>query len=308
MVDNEDITKFQSRIEQLKTKLNFLKNETFSQAPSGTRYKVFTSKNYVVRFRDENPNLLKRETEFLQKLNYPLIPKVVWTGIVKKYPAMIENRLPGQTLDAVWRKLPTENQNQIIRDIIQFIGYLQNQRNKYIYSVNTGEKYEFFFDYLADGLKEKASTIEKYTQVEKVLKDILTIIQNPEAQYIFQQTKITLVHGDLIIHNLLTDGKCLTGVLDWEFALWGDPDYDLARLWYYQECAKAYEKQGADEIYEADFMDKLVPAIKNTNLIEDKKIFEKKYQIIKAYFRLNALFWAVKSDNPDSNIQELIEQ
>ena len=55
-------------------------------------------------------------------------------------------------------------------------------------------------------------------------------------------------------------------------------------------------------------MDKLFSAIKNTDLIKDEKIFEKKYQIIQAYFRLNALLWAVKSDNPSTNIQELVEQ
>jgi len=206
--------------------------ESFSLTPSGTRYKVFISKNYVVRFRDENPNLLRREAEFLQKLNHSLIPKVIWTGVVKKYPAMIENRLPGQTLDKVWRKLPAGSQNQIVQDIIKFIGYLRNQRNNYIYSVSMGRKYDRFFDYLTDGLKEKVNMIEKYTLTEKELKDILAIIQNLESQSIFQLAKVTLVHGDLMIHNLLSDGKRLTVVLDWEFALWGDPDFDLARLWY----------------------------------------------------------------------------
>ena len=95
-----------------------------------------------------------------------------------------------------------------------------------------GRKYDRFFDYLTDGLKEKVNMIEKYTLTEKELKDILAIIQNLESQSIFQLAKVTLVHGDLMIHNLLSDGKRLTVVLDWEFALWGDPDFDLARLWY----------------------------------------------------------------------------
>ncbi len=45
-------------------------------------------------------------------------------------------------------------------------------------------------------------------------------------------------------------GKKLTGVLDWELALWGDSDYDLFRLFYYQECAKAYQEQGVDHTFE----------------------------------------------------------
>lgn len=300
---------FQSRIEQLKNQLDILKNETFTHAPSGTRYKVFVSLKYVIRFRNDNGELLKREVKLLQHLNHPLIPRVIWEGVIGDYPLMIENRLPGQTLDTIWRNLSSESQNQVIQDIIKFIGYLRNQQNNYIYSVNTGGEYNLFFDYLTDGIEEKANAIRKYTETEKRLKNILSLIQNKEAEQLFQNRKIALVHGDLIIHNLLTDKKNLTGILDWEFALWGDPDYDLARLWYYRECAKAYEKQETDEIYESDFMDKLVSTIKtSTDLIKDEKTFEKKYRIIRAYFRLNALHWAAKSGNPHKNIKELIEQ
>lgn len=299
---------FQSRIKQLKSCIGILRDETFNHAPSGTRYKVFVSEKYAIRFRDDNHDLLERETKFLEKLDHPFIPKVVWKGTIDNHPLMIENRLLGQTLDTVWRKLPSENKNQIIQDIIQFIFYLRSQVNNKIYSVNTGEKYNRFFDYLTDGMEEKINAIKKYSQAEKGLKDILVNIKNPEVQMVFKQIKITLVHGDLIIHNLLTDKNRLTGILDWEFALWGDPDYDLARLWYYRECAKAYEKQGTDDIYESDFMNKLVSVIKGTNLIEDKEIFEKKYRVIRAYYRLNALNWAAKSDNPYKNIQELSDQ
>lgn len=299
--------KLKSRIEKLKNLLDFLKDEGFSPAHSGTRYKVFVSEKYVIRFRDDDPGLLKRETKFLEQLSHPFIPKIVWEGVIDDYPAMIENRLPGKTLDTTWLNLPPETQNRIVQDIIEFIGYLRGRESNKIYSVNTGRKYNHFFDYFTDGIEEKIDAIKRYTQAEKKLRDLLTIIKNPETKGEFKKIKITLVHGDLIIHNLLTDGKRLTGILDWEFALWGDPDYDLARLWYYRERAKAYEEQGIDEIYESDFMDKLASAIKSSNLVEDEEIFEKKYKIIQAYYMLNALYWAVKSENPQKNIEELIK-
>lgn len=37
-----------------------------------------------------------------------------------------------------------------------------------------------------------------------------------------------LVHGDLNVHNFLAEGDCITAVLDWECALFGDPAQDLA--------------------------------------------------------------------------------
>ncbi|MFC1652001.1 hypothetical protein ACFL24_02515, partial [Patescibacteria group bacterium] len=100
----------------------------------------------------------------------------------------------------------------------------------------------------------------------------------------------------------------LTGILDWELASFGDPDYDLFRLFYYQECAKAYQEQGIDKEFEADFMDRLIAAILESNLIKNKRIFKKKYQFVHATFFLNALYWATNSDDPEKNLNELIIQ
>ncbi|MEX0923911.1 MAG: phosphotransferase family protein [Rhodovibrionaceae bacterium] len=46
--------------------------------------------------------------------------------------------------------------------------------------------------------------------------------------------EITLVHQDFRTGNLMLDEKGLTGVLDWEFAAWGDPMADLG--WFCARC------------------------------------------------------------------------
>lgn len=298
-----------SRIKKIKKELAILRKENFETAPSGTRHKVFLSSEYVVRFRDNSPKLLSREANFLKQLNHPLIPKVLWAGRTNKSIAMVENRLPGKTLDVLWKTLPKTNQINIIKQIIQFLQYLKTRTKGYIYSVNTGKKYNNFPDYLTDAIKQKITKIKKFKQTNKILKDLLSVIKKPEIKNLFSnKEKITLVHGDLIIHNLLTDGRNLTGVLDWELALFGDPDYDLLRLFYYQECAKAYQEQGIDKTFEADYMNKLITAILKSNLIEDKKLFSKKYRFVRAVFYLNSLYWASNSDSPEKNINELTTQ
>ncbi|BFT75124.1 hypothetical protein PAENIP36_65660 [Paenibacillus sp. P36] len=42
-----------------------------------------------------------------------------------------------------------------------------------------------------------------------------------------------LVHGDFHLGNMLTDGHCVTGIVDWEMAFYGDFVFDLAtqHLW-----------------------------------------------------------------------------
>lgn len=297
------------RIEKIKKKFTLLQKESFKIALNGTHHRVFLSNRYVIRFRDDNSELLLRESNFLKKMNYPLIPKIFWTGKIGGLVAMVENRLPGKTIDVVWKNLPKTNQMNVIRQLVQFLQYLQTQTGGYPYSVNTGKKYNIFLDYLTDAINQKISRVEKFKQTDEILKDLSSIIEKTKFKNLFfSEERLTLVHGDLIIHNLLTDGKNLTGVLDWELALFGDSNYDLFRLFYYQECARAYQEQGVDEIFEADYMDKLIIAISKSNLIKDKELFRKKYQFVRAIFCLNALYWSANSDYPEKNIDEIITQ
>ena len=298
-----------SRIKRIKQEFIVLKEENFEATLSGTHYKVFFSNRYVVRFRDDNPKLLLREANFLKQLNHPLIPKVLWAGRINKSIAMVENRLPGKTINMVWKILPKTNQIDIIKQVVQFLKYLQTQTISYIYSVNTGKKYNNFLDYLTTTINRKVAKIKKIKQADEILKDLLSIVNKSEAKDLFSnREKISLVHGDLIIHNLLTDSRNLTGILDWELALFGDPDYDLFRLFYYQECAKAYHERGIDETFESDYMDKLNVAILKSDLIKNKKLFWRKYQFVGAIFYLNALHWPPSSDSASKNINELIVQ
>lgn len=295
------------RIKKIKKQFAIPVGENFMVAPSGTNYKVFLSDNYVFRFRDDNPKLLLREAYFLKRLNHQLIPKVLWHGKIDELFFMVENRLPGQTIDLTWKSLSSSSKKDIVKQVVEFIKYQRTITKDNIYSVKTGKKYKGFLDYLTDGVKQKIIDIKKFEQANKILRELSLIINNSKIKNLFTtKIKNTLVHGDLIIHNLLTDGRNLTGVLDWELALFGDPDYDLFHLFYYQECAKAYQEQGIDETFEADYMDKLIAAIWKSNLIEDKKLFQRKYQFVQAIFFLNALYWAVNSDDSKKNINGLI--
>jgi hygromycin-B 4-O-kinase len=47
------------------------------------------------------------------------------------------------------------------------------------------------------------------------------------------------VHGDLGGANLIVDGAQVTGVIDWDRALIGDPAYDAANLLFWNEARLA---------------------------------------------------------------------
>lgn len=298
-----------SRIQDIKKEFLPIRNEIFVPVASGTHHKVFGSDKYVIRFRDDNAESLLRETDFLRKIEHQLVPRVAFLHQAKSGIAMVENRLVGEGLEQAWKKLSSGVKSAIAGDVVDFLKYLRTQKGDAFYSVASGKSYENFYDYLIDGLQDKIKAIAELDIDKRAADEIISIATNPENRGLYiADGRISLVHGDLVIHNLLTDGAKLTGVLDWELALYGDPEYDLIRLFYYQECAKSYSESGADEIYEADFMEILVAAISNSGLIEDKEVFAKKYIFCRSIFFINSFFWLVGSNGSKEDIARLTEQ
>ena len=46
----------------------------------------------------------------------------------------------------------------------------------------------------------------------------------------------SLIHGDFGSYNLLTDGGRITAVIDWDRAVFGDPLYEVANLFFWREA------------------------------------------------------------------------
>jgi fructosamine-3-kinase len=297
--------KYLDRILVLKKQFDFLAEENFVRAQSGTRFFVLLSENYVLRFRDDDPSLLVREAELLGKLENPLIPEVVWSGKVLEEAVMIERRLPGEPLDTLWSKLSLKEKDRVVEDIYQFLLWLKTQGSNKVSSVNTGLIYSDFYSFLIENLETKIKDISVYPESHDMVVAIREILTDKSSLKKNFTTESILVHGDLIIHNLLFHEGKLSGVLDWEFSLYGDTDYDISRIYYYHECAKAYWETGEDETYEADFTQMLISKINEG--LSDTAIFEfdKKYKVMRAFFYLNALFWASHSLDPVKNIEEL---
>ena len=292
------------KIRNLKHRLPELKQEHFKPALNGTHHMVVISENYVVRERKNNSELIRREARFLQQFHHPLIPRVIWVGKIGQSTILVENRLPGTTLDKSWKQLSKATQSHIVSQVVEFLMLLRKHHSHSAYSVVTGKTYQKFTSYLTQQITRKSKLAGKCKPAHMLLKKIMTILNDSTSLKLFE-TQPVAVHGDLINHNLLTDGKTLTGVLDFELALFGDKDYDLCRLFYYQECTIAYLEQGKDPSFEADYMKKLMDAVVKSPLIKNKMELKKKYGFTRAFFILGALTWAMSSDKPQKIIREL---
>jgi thiamine kinase-like enzyme len=183
---------------------------------------------------------------------------------------------------------------------------IHQKEGSFFYDIQQGEQHNDFLSFLLKEAEEKIRRIEKtenYRQARNLLTEFKKGIKNEKAREKLEETKTPrLVHGDMIIHNLLTDSERLSGVIDWELARWSDHDHDIVRLMYYQECARSYYHQGKDDSFEYDFLNKLLTFLEDKINRED---FELKYIFYRSLFYLGALAWAVNSNSPEENIKEL---
>jgi len=286
-----------------------LSRENFCRAKSGTVHEVYLSEKYAVRIRKNNPDILIRESYLLKSIKHSLIPSVLYEGSINDIYFAVENRLPGVTIDSIWKDLAMPAKKAIISDIISFLKYLRSQKGRLINSVKTGRKYQNFYEYLTDDIDNISKRIYEHEDARDMLHQLLDIIKKDNSVSYFNDSEITLVHGDLVFHNLLTDGENLTGVLDWELSFYGDPDYDIFRLMNFKHSAKIYLDQGCDDDFEFDYLDQLLDNIFHSSVISTKENrFKEKYKIAMASYYLNALAWAVSSNNAQENVVDVASQ
>lgn len=286
-----------SIIDEVKKRLTI--KEDFRKAEKGTRSAVYFSDRFVVKINKDS-TVLKNESEVLRVLDLDIVPRLVEFYIIRDFGVLIEKKLEGRTVDDVWRSINIVDKDKIAADIAGTICKINQHKKDYFWSAQFDIKFKTYKDLLFYKFKLYQKRIFKNKLSHKLFLEIANNITEEKVNKIFSQVQPTLLHGDLIMHNLLTDLRRLTGILDWEYAQYGDPFYDLARVIYYQECAKAYIDENRDEHFEYDFTTRLTEKLsQNINLD-----FEK-YKIIRSFFFIDTIIWALNSADSKKHLFEL---
>jgi len=273
--------------------------EDFRKAEKGTRSTVYLSAHFVVKI-NKDLTALKNESEVLKLLNLDIAPKLVEFYVTQDSGVLIEKKLEGQTIDNVWKSVDAIDKDKIVADIAESVYRINQYKKDYFWSAQFDIKFKTYEDLLFYKFKLYQKRIFENELSHKLFLEIANNITEEKLDKTFGQVEPALLHGDLIMHNLLTDLRRLTGILDWEYAQYGDPFYDLARVIYYQECAKAYVNENRDKNFEYDFTTRLTEKLsQNINLD-----FEK-YKIIRSFFFIDTIIWALNSAEPEKHLSEL---
>jgi len=286
-----------SIIKEVKERLAI--KEDFQKAEKGTRSQVFLSDNFVIKV-SRDLTVSKNESEVLKTLTLDIAPRFVTFCIIQNYGVLVEKKMKGRAIDDVWKDIKAPDKKKIVADIVKAVCKINQQKKDYFWSAQFDMKFKNYKDLLFHKFKLNEKQIFENQSAYKLFLEVSNNIEEKKVERIFGRTSPVLLHGDLIMHNLLTDLYRLTGILDWEYAQFGDPFYDLARVIYYQECAKAYVDEQRDEHFEYDFTTRLIEQLKQYTDFDPEK-----YIVIRSFFFIDTIIWALRSANLAKNLATL---
>jgi hygromycin-B 4-O-kinase len=179
------------------------------------------------------------------------IPRIIIRGSTADTEYAISEQLPGRTLTDC---TPEERRAFLpaVFDTLEAVAKADvSASHGYGYwSVDGNGSSESWHDFLAAAIEDES--VGYYAGWHRLFRDSFlerdvyeTIYRGMLQLMPFCPDERALIHNDYQFENILVEGACITGVIDWANALYGDPLYDVARLvawsartgWWYDDGA-----------------------------------------------------------------------
>lgn len=207
----------------------------------------FVNDSYVIRFNARDPNLPKYQREkivfdLLKDLNFPVPGRVLLDTDkdIIEYDVLLSQKVEGRNLEFDWKKLTEADQATLATQagaLLKGIHAIKWDGFGEIAGHGPLPRTKDWFQFLKaklDFLFFEARKINLYSNVLEE-KFYTQLIKNEEALNTIKEA--ALVHIDFHFGNLIYKGTEIKSVVDFEWAIAGDPLYDLM-FW-----------QDADEIF-----------------------------------------------------------
>lgn len=197
-----------------------------------------------------------------------------------EFDFMIMEALPGKTMQKFYLEKSFTNEEAIIKETGKYLALIHQVETKgfgFFLNKEAKEKkqligqYLKFQDHIFAALDEDLNfLLESKTFFEKEAENIKEIFKNNIN--LMNCKNPVLIHNDLADWNQMSDGKKVTGIVDWDECFSGDPVMDFAAYnLFFGEPRMSWLKKGYQEI---------------TNLPEN---FEEKFQLFKLRYLVSKM-------------------
>lgn len=209
-------------------------------------------RDYVIHFRDNRYTFDLNHYIFntYSKANIP-IPAVTQIGSIHHMFYSISAKAPGRAFDL----LSAEEAHILIPELIHQLNNIRNvniDQTNHWGSIKPSGHASFncwqasiasFFENDELGIKKNWHSLFETSFLERDVFNHAYAIMNDLLQY--APNEKYLVHGDFHHGNIITDGRTITGIIDWEMVMYGDFMFDVANfhLWRPQANLPQYAKE-----------------------------------------------------------------
>lgn len=223
---------------------------------------------------------------------FSLVPKIHSSGSFAvsghKYYYLITDYVQGNDLWSVIQNLTDEQQNNVGKEIAQFLSELHSITDvsydigHYIASIPRCTKlwkdgHLEYIEMLRGGVSEIGIELESKKIVSKAFDYIYTNISSLEYQ-----TGAKLLHNDFHPKNIIVHEGRLAGIIDWECSQFGESDFELTHLFHW--CIYPSTPSNNIELL-------LKSVVENLKIASNVPNIEKRLTIYELEHELNQLIW-----------------
>lgn len=194
----------------------------------------FVGSDVVVRFNSRDPDVPKFRREYLafelcREAGLP-VPDVIAYDISLRYApfeALLVERLPGGSIESSWPDLSERSRDALARAAGELMAALHDLEPPRWGDLGADEDSASWLEFVAREFDRVASAAlldgclvrDDIERMRGLLTERLPAVARVDTP--------SLVHRDLHLGNLLHVGDRITGLLDFEWGLSGDPEWDV---------------------------------------------------------------------------------
>lgn len=193
----------------------------------------FVNDSFVVRFNTQDRGSAKFQSERVaydrlaqQSLPVPQVLILDASHTIAPYDYSITTRLPGQTLAQSWQLLPPDQLHTLIYAIGQCLARIHACTFP-AFGKLCSLTYTSWANYVYDYVERYLRPANDMYLLDAVLRTAIERSLDRAMNDFARVTRPALIHCDFHYENILHVNGHLSGILDFEWALAGDPAYDF---------------------------------------------------------------------------------
>lgn len=224
-------------------------NSIFIKSKNAINSSLLINSQYILKVNHRDPSSLTLRREelaltVLGKTDIP-VPEIIVldeSTDVFPYPYIITLKMEGRVLEDGWRRMIPDNRKRLSYEAGVLLAQIHNVSFPLFGDINerTFGELGSWDCYMLKETRLAVGECEKLCLLNEAEGEQVLNLYEKNKELFAEVGGPSLVHNDFHIGNLLYVERRIAGVLDFEFAIAGDPEFDLKQMYnvfsWYPEC------------------------------------------------------------------------